>query len=425
MRRWLQRQNPDFLRLWAGETVSLFGSDVTTLALPLTAVLTLNATATEIGVLNAAKFAPFILLSLPAGVWADRSRRKPIMLVTNLASAAVIGSVPVLAAVGGLSVAYLVGVALVAGALAVLNHVAFWTYVPTIVEPDDLLDANSKLLASTSAASIGGPGLGGLLVQFLSAAGALVVDAISFVVAALSIAWIRTPEPAVEPRPARTLRAEIGEGLGFVLGNPYLRAFAGEAAMFNLFVNMLLTAYLVFAVRELGLSAGTIGAVIASSAAGIFLGSLVADWFKQRVQLGRGIVATMFLGTWPYLLVPLGARPGTPALVVTATGFFTAGVGIGIVVVLVVTLRQTVTPPEMMGRMTASYRFLVYSTIAAGALLGGVLGSSIGLRPTLLVGAVGIAIAPVFIVLSPIGRLRSAEEARLDVPPIALAAAEA
>ncbi len=416
MRRWLQRQSTDYLKLWAGETVSLFGSEVTTLALPLTAVLTLDASSTEIGVLNAAKFAPFLLLSLPAGVWADRTRRKPVMLVTNLASAAVIGSVPVLAAFGALSVRYLVAVALVAGALTVLNHVAFWTYVPTLVEPDGLLDANSKLLASTSAASIGGPGLGGLLVQFLSAAGALVLDALSFVVAAASLAWIRKPEAAVERPPARSLRAEVGEGLAFVLRNPYLRAFAGEAAMFNLFVNMLLTAFLVYAVRDLGLSAGTIGALIASSATGIFLGSLVADWFGRQMPLGRGIVVTMFLGTWPYLLVPLGAQPGTPGLVLMATGFFSAGVGIGIVVVLVMTLRQHVTPPELMGRMTASYRFLVYGTIAAGALLGGVLGSGIGLRPTILIGAIGIAVAPVFIVLSPIGRLHSADEAKLGEP---------
>jgi MFS family permease len=409
---WLQRQRPDFLKLWAGETVSLVGSEVTILALPLTALLTLHASATEIGVLNAAKFAPWVLLALPAGVWVDRARRRRVMVATNLAAAAVIGSVPLLAAFGALSVPYLVGVALVAGALAVVGDVAFWTYVPTLVEPERLLDANSKLLASTSAASIGGPGLGGLLVQLLSAAGALVLDAASFVAAALSLAWIRKPEPVPERRPARSLRTEVAEGLAFVLRNPYLRAFAGEAAVFNLFVNMLMTAFLVYAVRELELSAGAIGAVIACGAAGILVGSLVADWFGRRMPLGRAILVTMFLGTWPYLLVPLGARSGALSLAVMATGFSAAGVGIGIVVVLVVTLRQSVTPPEMMGRMTASYRFVVYGTIAAGALLGGVLGSVIGLRPTILVGAVGIALAPIFIVLSPIGGLRSAEEAK-------------
>jgi Na+/melibiose symporter-like transporter len=273
------------------------------------------------------------------------------------------------------------------------------------------MDANSKLYASSSAAAAGGPGLGGILVQLLTPVGALLFDAGSFVVATATLLSIRRPEVLVEREPARRLRTDVGEGLRFVFGNPYLRAFAGEAAMFNLFLNAMMTAFLVYAIRVLDMSAGVLGSVIASGAVGTLLGTLVARRVQQRLALGRAIVWSMFLGTWPFLLVPLASQPGTASLVVLMVAFFTSGVAIGVVVVLVVTLRQIVTPERMMGRMNASYRFVVWGSIAVGALLGGVLGTALGLRTTLVVGALGIALAPAWIVLSPIGRLRTAQDA--------------
>jgi MFS family permease len=414
VQRWLRvRSGPgDFTRLWIGETVSLLGSEVTTLALPLAAVVTLGATPTEVGVLGAAKFAPFLLFALPAGVWVDRLPRRPVILGANAGSAAALGAVPVLAATGALRMSYLLAIAFLAGTFGVVLNIAFWAYVPGVVEPRELIRANGRLMASASAASVGGPGLGGVLVQLLGAPGALLFDAVSFAVAGVSVMAIRRREPPVERPASRSLRAEMREGLRFVFRNPYLRAFAGEAATFNLFVTVLLTALMVYAVRDLHLGAGLLGAVLAVGAAGIFAGSLAAPWVERNLPLGRSIVWTMFLGCWPYLLVPLATGPGTLSVVFLATGFAVAGVGIGVVVVLVSALRQQVTPPEMMGRMYASYRFIVYGTIAVGSVLGGVLGSEIGLLPTLAVGAAGIAVAPAWIVLSPIGRLLSADEAR-------------
>jgi len=402
--------NHEFLKLWAGETVSLFGSEVTLLALPLAAVLTLHVSAVQLGVLNAAKFAPFLLLSLPAGAWLDRARRRPVLIVANIGSAVVIGSVPILAALGVLNIGYLIAVAFLSGAFAVFLHVGFWSYVPSLVEADDLMDANSKVYASSSAAAAGGPGLGGILVQLLTPPGALLVDAGSFVVATTSLLSIRRREPLVEREPARRLRAEVREGLSFVFGNPYLRAFAGEAATFNIFMNSMMTAFLVYSVRELDMSAGVLGAVIASGAVGTLLGSLVARRIERRFALGRAILWSMFLGTWPFLLVPLASQPGVASLVILVIAFLTSGIGIGVVVVLVVTLRQSVTPDRMMGRMNASYRFVVFGSIALGAVLGGGLASMLGLHPTLVIGAVGIAIAPIWIVLSPIGRLRTVDD---------------
>jgi MFS family permease len=402
--------NRDFLKLWAGETVSLFGSEVTLLALPLAAVLTLRATPGQLGILNAAKYAPFLLLSLPVGVWVDRFRRRPILLAANVGSALALGSVPLLSVTGVLNIGFLVAIAFVAGVFAVFLHVGFWSYVPSLVEADDLTEANSKLFASSSAAAVGGPGLGGILVQLLTAPGALLFDASSFLAAAGSLVSIKRREPAVDEPPSRRLRTEIREGLRFVFGNRYLRSFAGEAATYNFFDQAMLTAFFVYAVRVLDMGPGILGAVIASSAVGTFFGSLIAERAQQRLALGRAIVWAMVLGTWPYLLVPVASGPGALSLLVLTVAFFSSGFGIGVSSVLVVTLRQTITPDRLMGRMNASYRFVVWGTIAAGALVGGVLGGTLGLRPTLVIGVLGIAAAPAWIILSPIGRLRTAQE---------------
>ena len=411
-------RNREFLKLWAGETVSLFGSEVTLLALPLAAVLTLHASAAQLGMLNAAKFAPFLLLSLPVGAWLDRSRRRPVLIAANIGSAVVLGSAPILAAMGALTIGHLVVIAFLSGSFAVFLHVGFWSYAPSLVDGDQLMEANSKIYASASTAAVGGPGLGGILVQLLTAPGALLFDAGSFVVAATSLVAIRRREPPVEREPARRLRAEVREGLGFVFGNPYLRAFAGEAAMFNLFLNAMMTALLVYAVRVLDMGAGVLGAVIASGAVGTLLGSLAARRIERRLTLGRAILWAMFLGTWPFLLVPLASGPGVGSLTILTIAFFTSGVGIGVAVVLVVTVRQTVTPDRMMGRMNASYRFVVWGSIAVGAVSGGVLGSTVGLRATLVIGALGIAAAPAWIVMSPTGKLRTADEATVQTPEL-------
>jgi len=408
--------NRDFLKLWAGETVSLFGSEVTPLAFPLVAVLLLNATPFEVGLLNAAQFAPFLLLSLLAGVWVDRLPRKPLLVAVNLCSAVVVGVIPLLAALGSLHMVALYLVAFAAGSLAVFLHVGFWSYVPSLVAKEHLMEANSRLFASSSAAAIGGRSLGGLLIQTFTAAGALVVDAVTFLVAAISLLSIHRPEAPVAAPASRSLRAEVREGLRFVVRNRYLRALALEAGTFNFFYQAMMTAFLIYAVRELRMSPGLLGIVVAATAAGMLIGSLIARRVERGMGLGRAINFCMVLGCWPFLLVPVAGSPGpasgaVASAGVAALGFLVGGVGIGIAIVLVGTLRQSVTPTAMMGRMNASYRFLVWGCITLGALLGGALGGSIGLRATVAVGAVGVAIAPVWIFFSPLGKLRSFEEA--------------
>lgn len=398
----ISTSSSDFRRLLAGETASLFGSQVTVLALPLTAVLTLDVSAAGLGALNAARFAPFLLVTLVAGVLVDRRRRRPVLVAANLGRAVLLVLVPLAAWQGLLTLELLCAVAFGVGVLGVFFEVAFWAFVPTLVGREAATRANGRLVACASAAEIGGPGLGGLLVQVVTAPFALVVDAVSFVIAAVSLGRIRFREPEREPtQDPAGLGREIGDGLRFVFGNRVLRAFAGEAATFNVFETAFMIVFVLYATRDLGIGAGLLGATIATASAGVLVGALLAERVGRAIGLGPAIAVAMVLGCVPFLLVPLGGGQ----LAVIALGFLLAGVGIGVSNVHVVSVRQRLTPDALLGRMTASYRFVVYGTIPLGALLGGVLGELLPLGEALVVTAAGIAVAPLWVLLSPVPRL--------------------
>jgi len=400
-------RHPDFLKLWAGETVSLIGSQVTTLALPLTAVILLKATSMQLGFLYAAGFAPFLFLTLFAGVWVDHSRRRPILLVTNIGRAVLLSLIPVLAVMGWLRIEYLYVIAVLVGCLTVVFYLAFQAFLPVLVQREHLVEGNSKLSASQSIAEIGGPGLAGVLVQIVTAPIAMVVDALSFFVAAASVALIRTPES----RPAAStnmhgLPREIGEGFRVTFSNRYLRAFAGEAATYNLFWQVILTVFVLYAVRELHYSAGILGLLFAVGSAGALCGALLTGYTARRIGVGLTIVATAALGDVPLLVLPFITRSTTGALILLLCAFFLQGIGITGCNVHVDSIRQALIPDRLQGRANASYRLLVSGALPVGALLGGFLGAWIGLQLTLLVGAVGLLSTWLWIVFSPVPRLR-------------------
>jgi MFS family permease len=404
-----------FRTLWIGETLSLFGSQVTLLALPLSAILMLGASPVEMGILAAVEYAPFLLLTLFAGAWIDRIRRRPVMLVANLARAGLVGSIPLAAALGVLSLPYLGAVAFAVGCGAVFFEVAFLAYVPTLVGRDRLTTANARLFSSISAAEVVGPGLAGALVSLVGAPFALAADALSYLLSAGSLASIRKPEPEPAARSGHDLRAEIGEGLRVTFGHPILRAFAFEAATFNLFAATLNAAFLLFLTRELGLVPAVVGSIFVIGALGSLVGSVIAGRLALRFGTGTTIVGAMIAACSVYLVIPFvgGASPftvGILGLVLAVAGAF-----IAITVIHVMTIRQTVTPDRLLARMNASYRTLGYGVMPFGALLGGVIGEVFGLRAALAVGAIGIAAAPLWVVFSPVWRIRQIE----DVAPSA------
>jgi MFS family permease len=408
-------RHPDFLKLWTAETVSQFGSNVSQIALPLVAVLVLHATAFQVAALTTVDFLPFLLFSLPAGVWVDRLARRPIMVIADLGRAAALGSIPVAAALGHLTLAQLYVVGFVTGTLTVFFDVSYQSYLPSLVERSQLVEGNSKLEISRSTAQIGGPGVGGLLVHALTAPYAVLADAASFIWSALFLFSIRKEE-VVPERTAESpsMRRELIEGVKYLLGHRYWRGITMSTATFNFFNNVAFAILIVYAVRRLHMSALAIGLTF-SLANG---GALLAAFFAQRIGTRLGIGRTILLGTildgFPLVLVPLAPASFPIPFIVVAFTILTFGVVL--YNVSTISLTQALTPERLLGRVNASRRFIVWGTIPLGGLVSGGLASWIGMRPTMFIGSIGCALAAVPIALSPVRHVREIPTHAEDVP---------
>ncbi len=408
-------RNPDFMRFWAGETVSVFGSQVSVLAIPLTAIVVLQATPVQMGWLGAAEFAPLLLLSLLAGVWIDRLPRRPVMIGSDCGLALVLGSIPLAAWWNILSIEYLYLAGFLVGGFSVLFFIAYQSYLPTLIEPKDLMEGNGKLESSRALAEVVGPALSGQLVQLITAPIAVLVDAVSFMVSAFFLLVVRKSEAPLPPRSLhrQSIRREIGEGLRELIANPLLRAFVLCNVITNFFDTLLNTVYTLYVVRELQLEPGLLGVILAVGSLGGLVGAVVAGKISQWFGFGPGIVGSTLLFGMGSLLVPLANGPLTLAITLLVVSRFVKGLVNVIYNINQISLRQTVTLPVLRGRVNASMRFLAGGVTPFGALLGGFLGSVLGLRAALAVGAIGVCLAILPIFFSPVRRLREQPE-----PPI-------
>ena len=405
----------DFRRLWVGETISQFGSQVSLLAIPFIATVLLRATAFEVALLGALQFLPFLLFTLPAGAWLDRVRRRPVLISGDLVRVAALGTIPVAWALGALTIWQLYLVSFVAGAATVFFDVAYMSYLPALVERGDLVEGNGKLQASEASAQVVGPGLGGALIALVGAPLAIVADALSYLASALFVWRIDRPEPhpEAERRAAglirEPLRRQIAEGLRFVLGNPHLRAIAGTTSASNLCSNLVYAIIPVYLYRELGLSAAAAGVIFGIGALGTLVGALVANRVAARVGLGRAIVGSVALNGPAMLLMPL-APHGTPVpwLIgsVALGGFATVVYNIN-----QVSYRQAISPIAIQARMNATMRFIVWGTIPIGAILGGVIATAVGVHDAIWIGALGSCLPFLSVLLSPVRSLRAIPEA--------------
>lgn len=400
-------RHPDFLKFWAGETVSLFGTQITLLALPLTAVLLLNATPSQMGLLTAIEFVPFLFITLFAGVWTDRKRRRPVLVASNLGRGILLATVPAAALMGWLTIEYLFLVVFLFGILGVFFEVAYQSFLPSLVEREELVEGNSKLFASASAAEIGGPGLAGLLVGTITAPFALVLDAASFIVAGGSLWLIRKPEPEpMRQGGKRHVLREIKHGIQATFSDRYLRLFAGEAATYNFFNQVFVTLLVLYATRELRLGPEMLGLVFAVGSIGSLLGSVLAARTARRFGLGKTITFSAAVSCFAPLLIPLaGVLPGMSVPILMAS-YFATGLGVSLCNVHVFSARQALMPDQMRGRMTASYRFVTWGAIPLGALLSGLLAEALGLWPTLMLGAMGLTTPWLWFLFSPVLKLR-------------------
>ena len=418
--------------LWGGQTVSEIGSAVTVVALPLTAVVVLHATTFQVGVLSAMTTAAFLVIALPAGAVVDRVAKRTLMAACDAARMLIIGSVPLAAALGVLTMVQLYLVALAAGVATVFFDVAYQSYLPLLVRPSQLTDGNGKLQTTAEAARVAGPGLGGALVGLFGAAGAMAADAVSYAVSLSSLLLIRAAEPerarpdrsgadarGAQARPGRRTAPgpwrELTAGLSFAFREPILRRIVACTSTANLFGSMIAALEIIFLVRVLHVRPAYTGLVFALAALGGVAGGAASGPLSRWIGSAR-IIWVSILGLGPAsLLIPL-AQPGT-GVVLYVVGWASYAFSGVLYNVAQLSYRQAICPPELLGRMNAAVRWIVWGTLPLGGLLGGALGSLIGIRPTLWVAAVGAWASGLWVFFSPLRTMRDVPVPAWRRPP--------
>ena len=405
--------DPGFVRLWAAETISHLGSNFSALAMPIVAIQLLNAGPMEIAIINLADTLPFLVIGLLVGALIDRLPRRGVLIVADLGRAVLLLTLPISYALGVLSIPQLVIVGILLGTLTVFFDVAYQAYLPSLIPKEDLVEGNSKLEISRSAAGLFGPSLAGALIAIVKAPMAVIIDALSF---ALSAVFLFTIKPTHEfvaeqnnasapaaKKPRSSLRSDIVAGLRYVFSPPALRTIGGATATSNLFSGIAGTVELLFAYNVLGLSVALIGFAATLGSAGGLISAVFAYKISKKLGVGRTIVLTIPLSA-PMIAVLAFCQPGNDLLnaLVIGAGFFAAAASGTLYNINQVSLRQALTPPEMSGRMNATMRWFVWGTIPIGALLGGALGTSLGLRETLLFAGIGGSFAFVPLLFGPV-----------------------
>lgn len=400
-------QNGDFARFWAAQSVSQVGTQFTVIVLPLLAALNLNASPMAVGVLAAAAGLPHLLFGLVAGVWADRLPRRPIMIGADVGRFMLLATIPLAAWLGMLRIELLIGVAFLVESLTVFFDVAYLAYVPSLVERERLVEANSRLEASASASQVIGPALGGGVVRLLGAPNAMLFDALSYLASALFLLRIRTPESRPDRTSETGIVREIMAGLVSLWRDPLLRALALASGMVNLGGFLFLAIYVLYLTRTLGLDAGSVGFVFAMGGIGALLGSVIATPARTRWGTGPTLVGSLFLFGFFGLTVPLAVAFPRFALPLILASELLQWVTLVVYNINAVSLRQAITPNHLLGRVSGSMRFISVGLRPVGSLLGGYLGSRIGLPATLVIGALGMMLAFVPLLGSTVWRTRS------------------
>lgn len=389
-------RNREFRFVFTAAAASKLGIQVSLLAVPLLAVVVLNATPGEVGLLGTLATAPYLVIGLPAGAWVDRVRRKPVQIAADLARTVLLGSLPVAAALHILTLWQLYVVVTLNGAATVFFDVASQSYLPFIVGRPGLVSANAKLASVDAINQVAGRGLGGFLVDAVSAPLAIGTNAATFLWSAIWLMRVRRPEPKPQPRPDSHLLREMREGLGFVLRHPILRPIAIAGTLTNLSVQISVVMLPVIFVRELHLSAGVLGLFLTSAGIGVFLGTTAARRVGERLGNGRSMWLIGLVSFPVKFAMPFIDRG--PMLLLAAAAWLLTTFQVGINNVLQVSFRQRVTPDHLLGRMNATMRFLFTGALAIGSGVAGLVGQYVGLRAVLWVGAIGLAIVwlPVF-----------------------------
>jgi MFS family permease len=398
----LLRERP-FRRYWSAQTISMFGDQISSIAMPLAAVLILHAGAADMGYLSALEWLPSLLFALPAGAWVDRrGRRRATMIAADLGRLVALASIPVCYGLGVLSLGQLFAVAFCAGTLSILFNVSDATLFVALVPEDQYVEGNSLVFASRALSFVGGPSLGGLLVQLLSAPLAIAADALSFLGSALLLHRIRPAEPPTEPGRGGSAMA----GARFIKGSGLIRASLLAAATINFFNFMFFALFILYATATLHVRAGVLGLVLGAGAVGGVLGSAVTRRLAAAIGVGWAYVAGCLLFTAPLLLVPLARGPMPVVLALLFLAEFGSGFGVMVLDISIGSIFAAVIPDQLRSRVTGAFQAVNYGTRPVGALVGGALGTLIGLRPTLWIATAGGVAGFLWLLPSPLPRFR-------------------
>jgi MFS family permease len=398
--------NRSFGLFWIGQSISTLGSQVTAFAVPLLAALTLHATAQQMGFLRAAEFAPFLVLTLPAGVWADLGIRRFLMIFSNLIRGVLIIFVPLAVLLGLVRLEVLYVVMFAMGSFKVIFEMAYQTYIPEIVDRETLVNANSKIMMSYALGQSAGPGLAGLMVESLGAPMAVLADSLGYFLCAGCLFRIRHPEAKIGRRRQNVFH-QIGEGFGYVCYEPQIRALLCLVTLNNFFMNALMALAVLYATREIGFRPGIFGMAVSVGGLGAVLGSVSAQSLGTRLGPGPFVIYACLLTSLAAFCIPVVSQANSVGVLGLTMAYFALSAGAAAVTVFAWTIRQAMTPSELLGKMNGAFRFCVTGIMPFGALFGGWLGGIIGIRQTLVVAASGLLVACVGATYSQLKRLKS------------------
>ena len=403
--------NRSFAYFWVGQSISTLGSQVTAFAIPLLAALSLHATAQQMGFLRAAEFAPFLILTLPAGVWADLGIRKSLMIFSNLIRGLVIISVPVAIALGWVHLEVLYVVMLVMGSFKVIFEMAYQTYIPEIVARETLVNANSKIMMSYALGQSAGPGLAGLMVEILGAPMAVLADSLGFFLCAACLFRIKHREVKVVQHQQNVFR-QIAEGFRYVGRERHIRALLWLVTVNNFFMNAIMALIVLYGTREIGFRPGIFGLAVSVGGLGAVIGSMCAQRLGAWLGPGPFVIYACGLTSLASFCFPFVSRPDNLGIFCLTGTYFALSAGGAAVTVFAWTIRQAITPSHLLGKMNGAFRFCVTGIMPFGALFGGWLGGTIGIRWTLVVGAIGLLLSCTVASFSHLRHLKALPDAR-------------
>jgi MFS family permease len=403
--------NRSFAYFWVGQSISTLGSQVTAFAIPLLAALSLHATAQQMGFLRAAEFAPFLILTLPAGVWADLGIRKSLMIFSNLIRGLVIISVPVAIALGWVHLEVLYVVMLVMGSFKVIFEMAYQTYIPEIVARETLVNANSKIMMSYALGQSAGPGLAGLMVEILGAPMAVLADSLGFFLCAACLFRIKHREVKVVQHQQNVFR-QIAEGFRYVGRERHIRALLWLVTVNNFFMNAIMALIVLYGTREIGFRPGIFGLAVSVGGLGAVIGSMCAQRLGAWLGPGPFVIYACGLTSLASFCFPFVSRPDNLGIFCLTGTYFALSAGGAAVTVFAWTIRQAMTPSQLLGKMNGAFRFCVTGIMPFGALFGGWLGGTIGIRWTLVVGAIGLLLSCMVASFSHLRDLKALPDAR-------------